>query len=269
MVTLADLKEALKLFIYGSQGVQLQQKAGTHELLVEDTGINIKEALREELQVLKRLYPTGKMVFFDDFNEPELKWGWFYGLGGSGEGAIRDTRYPFMGHASMRCNVSGPTMAAYIEPIKFLGYFPEEKMGIELWFALKDDKLNHIKFGIEYGDGTNYYVQQIQYDIPNLWWEVSHAGGDTTIVNTDLVTYCGVKAGTLVWHHAKAVVDFKTKKHMYAILDGVKYDLSNYSLIQVASPTLFKNATLAYTYVESKDGSDAWFDQIAVTIGEK
>lgn len=182
------------------------------------------------------IYPTGRPVFYDDFEAALLSWS--TALVGTGAAARINTD-AYQGDACVQLT-TGAAGADESEILKQIGRLPRRN-GVGLEYVLKLDAfhtigdLGYYQWGTEHR-GDLVRSAYIHYDpdhggVPMI--RVRHLGGYVNAITFPAARPLGI-AGTHKWYPWKLFVDFTNSRYIGLIFNDILLDLRQYSLYEWA-----------------------------------
>lgn len=201
----------------------------------------------------------GRVIHFDDFEGPVLRW----------DGETSPTTYfrlsarsPKSGSQSVQLHVVA-TAGQKCEIHRGCALLPSEQLGLGIAFAEPDtNSLFHLYF--RYWNGTDEYQARIEinfnaktlryYDSTG-WHEFADTFGFISTQN---------------YHHlAKLVADFETGKYVRFMLNDTEYDLSSYDLYTTPDTATVPHIRI-YLALEARvsTASDIYLDDYILTMDE-
>lgn len=225
------------------------------------TGAPDWQGLQWKTEVAMRptiIYPTGFVLFSDDFEGGSFGW-----LGGGSAGhvekqsayqPIRDTA-----HASLQAPGPADTYS-YLR--KMVPATKTGKLGLECLWTGPSVAFGYSKFGIDVYDGTRVYEYYLRYGHAGASWEYLDADDNfTSIPNSNQTFQTGIIGG----NSFKVVIDTVNKKYLRLFSNNLSIDLSSLSPHNAAASA--NDAVVVYFYVYSKTAGTASmsYDNVVVT----
>ena len=215
--------------------------------------------------------PTGKIVFFDDFEDGGATVRWI--KSGSTATTAIDTTYAWRGADSLKLTTNSAADATCGITFNMAPMKNDYKVGLAFhWMStatLANIKALELKI-IRY-DGTYIRTAKVQWlgtdgDAQEKWQYHNSSGSWADVTGGD--QELGTVAATLQWHFAKLVVDLADNKYIRIISDDQSYAFT--SLCQSASNTTI-NPLISYTITitaETGTAINAWIDNAIITTWE-
>lgn len=222
-------------------------------------------------RLISSLYPTGRVVWQDDFEATLLKWKEFAFSGGSGGGIARDTTKAYRESASLKIS-SGTTESGGYEANKDFGRTGNMRMGIEFHWARTYDLDHKLQAGIEWRNGVNAYQAMVYYHDKMI--RIMTPAGVVTLdtLGEDIEGYDRDAQEEFFFHHLKLTANFDKAKYGMLFFDDEVYDLCDYDLYIFASGSSGIKSHRAYLIWVNDTGittsKDAFFDDVIVTDHE-
>jgi len=201
----------------------------------------------------------GQTLFWDDFRDGLGAWT----TGGSNGGtAALQTTDALQGVNCMALNTPASAAATASAYIYLPRPVPTSGIGFGVCFSYTDSPW-YITVKVEYGDGTSF--RRAILDL-NMSGAKLYYWGDNAAYNEFSDWEAGA-TGANVWHYAKVAFSLDTNKYLYAVVDGVEYDLSAYDVYETASSTVIFMAHFEI-YGVAAGAQDVLLDCINVTTQE-
>jgi hypothetical protein len=171
--------------------------------------------------VLRPSSGTGKLIFWDDFEDTLLKWGYPDGVV-----VARDTTTAFRGGASLKIGTSDEKNIAWARRI--FSIVPSQKIGVEVKFYVPDwERLAYFYITLDYRDGVYQRIASIRYDVGNQIWQYYGADANYHDIEGSAQT---VQYASFSWIGVKFVADFSSEKYVSLTANQQTFNLSDYGI---------------------------------------
>ncbi len=197
------------------------------------TGAPDWQGLQWKVEATQRpslIYPSGKIIFYDDFESANFKW---TKVGHANSETELSTVVAFAGTASMKLKtpaIAGATAVART----LVALPPSNKVGIEekINFRSSPGTENFVIQMIHY-TGTIRHTVTAKIDLTANTLSVINSLGEYQIVESGI----SISRGVRIFHSFKLIVDFAKDVYVTVFLDETAYDLSEISIQTAADAT--------------------------------
>lgn len=204
------------------------------------------------------IYPSGKVIFIDNFEAAAFMWGIGVADGGSG-GLVGGMA--FTEDMSVKLQTTG-AVGSTAKMDKRIALPPSKKIGLECWYAFYAPTGGNIEFSVTYYDGTDALKASVKYNpAENNWTYYDSDGGDTVILGSTQKLY----KATLCYHHMKLIADFSKGEYVRLYSNQNTWDLSGFA-VNTTTPE-----TEEHLYLEIQNAGTgvgtvlAFIDNVVVT----
>lgn len=226
------------------------------------TGAPDWQGLRWKVEAVTRpnlAYPTGRVEFIDEFNEPNFHWSLTQDNGAT---VTLTTANAFDGVAAAKLSIAA-TAGSDARLTKSMGLFEAEKVGIELRHTLPAIGGNQgvLYIIIDWYDGATWKRAQISRAATANGWSYLTTGG--ALVEIDATR---PKLGDTVWHHVKMIADLATNEYTQLRFNETATDLTGkqlYSAASSSSPEL--QITIQFYRSTTGTACSAYVDSVLIT----
>lgn len=223
------------------------------------SGIDLTE-LAARLDSIVTFDRRGDVVWIDDFESGIGKWQ----LVRNNLAGARASSAEYARSGAFSCKITAGDAATNWAGIQHYGPRPVlSKVGFEFSFSFYEET-DRIRMEMEVYDGEYWVDSLIQFN-PQAY-TLEYLGSDNNL--HEFAT--GVYRRDYLWlfHTAKVVVDFTTRKYVRFILDDAEYDLSAhaaYSILNAASPVVYY---LIDHRIDGVSYPDMYVDDVIITQNE-
>lgn len=220
--------------------------------------------LATRLGAVKSYDRGGNVVMTDDFSSSITDW---TKAGSAGGLMSRSASLKESGEFSMELTtpaVAGDTVSVF----RSVAQPPTTtSIGLEAAFT-KDDNHRYIDIGTYIYDGTHMYNGIIRIDVQNSKLQYRNTSNTWTDFATGVdISQFGV-AGTLLFHHAKLVIDVEGHKYVRFTLDSIEYDISDYSFYYTTSAVGRQFTMYAEYHSNLASAEVSYIDSVILTRNE-
>lgn len=215
----------------------------------------------EKTEVVLRpnlLFPSGKLLLYDDFESPVIKWV----TGGVGAETVElSTTNAFGGSSSMKLKPGGTSgNNAYIT--QYLEFPRSKKVGFECKLMLGSGSDFTFDLALRYGTGTKSYVARIKYVVNDDVWVYLDSDGNYSTIPSSAQVFSGSFKN---WQHIKMVVDFNTGKYVSFQSNDLLIDMKNLemSTTDVVVPAHFYSWLMIET--QANVSPTTYIDDVVIT----
>ena len=212
----------------------------------------------ESVQRPNLLFPSGKVIFWDDFESPTQK----YVSGGSvGSTATISTEYSAKGTNSLKL-VTDDDTGDIATATYYFGLPASKKLGVELNFTLSEANLSSVQFTLYRFTGTVLKASWIRYVFADTnWVYFNDAGGFTAIPGGTQVLLNKDEC----FHRLKIVTDFDKETYTRFKCNDLTIDMSSIGIRSTANATA-PHARFIITASTSADAAaTCYIDNVAIT----
>ena len=224
------------------------------------TGAPDWQGLRWKTEAVNRpniMYPGGRQIMYDGFDESTLHWK----MGGTaGQTGVVSTDQALKGEASMKITTPlGPT--ANVSAAKYLGLPPTTKIGFQCAFYVGVPNVTDFRFTLDYYAGTKDANAIVLYDYANKKWRYWTSAGAFADIPGGLQD---LTEDSAPWQFMKLAVDFGADKYMYLRVNDTVFNLSALSL----KTTVEDHAKMLSTIVRFQSANavrSMYIDEVMIT----
>ena len=207
------------------------------------------------------MYPSGKLIFYDDFEESRLSW----------EGNEPPSTFvrllitnPFRGDGHLELNAP-PTGNRTATATKYLGLPPGNIVGVQTAFGARTNNTSLIEMQTVWRDGVRNYKAKVRFTVIAGTIEIwNDTGAYETLSGVTLL----MDASSDKYYFMKLIVDFGTGKYIGLHTNQNYTDLSAISVEDTGATLLERlQVSLIGSHTDS-NSSAADFDDVAITEEE-
>jgi len=217
--------------------------------------------LRWKVEVVQRpnlMYPSGKIILYDDFETATSTWGLIAAGGGTAE---LSTAAAYSGQGSVHL-IPSNNGTSYASMGRDGGMPLSNKVGIQFAWCSDTDQLSLMRVIVTGWTIVYHWVGEVRYDHVNGKWQYYDSSGSWEDVPNG--TQAQTAAGT-TWHMMKLIVDYSTGKYVRLYSDADSWDLSDISMRDIGATTA-KEITAAIGFLSVGTPSPViYVDDVAIT----
>ncbi|MBA7481123.1 hypothetical protein ES707_16593 [subsurface metagenome] len=202
----------------------------------------------------------GDVVFFDDFEEPILRWA--ADVPDALTYARLDSASAKSGSQALKLHTQN-VLNEIASMSRLFNVLVSKRLGHEISFSLLSNDCELRSFVSVLGDPRTY-EGEVMFDNfpPALYIETAPD------VYTKIADIGSVERSIFMFQTLKLVVDFNTNKYVRLLFGNVEYDLSAYDLVSIGTALAPQVSTGAYIYNKAAAGGDVWLDDSIFTQAE-
>jgi len=219
------------------------------------------------------IYPTsGKIVFFDDFENAGSDTRWVFS--GDGSGDATDGTYAYTDTQAMRITTGGTADQTETATTTLGVLNSNKKVGLaSMWSPdAAIANLKSLSFNIKYYNGTTVKHAGIQWvgtdaTLLNKWQYLNSSNAWTDVTDGGQTLY--TNATTLCPHGFKMIVDFEDNEYMRFFSDWQQFSVASTAVYSAANTTYPRYEIFMTLTTETGNAILCYFDNVLFTVKER
>ena len=204
------------------------------------------------------LYPSGRIIYSDDFSSPVVAWSLSGDLGYS---AGLTTTYTFTPPSAMKLTTPA-TATKRARMIKIFGLATTKIIGIQTAFNLDGGGTNQLVFSMNRRATGIYWTGTITYDAVNEKWIYVDVDGNEQDVSGGSQN---LSRGTGIYHFFKAIFDFEDGEYVGFYSDDTFYSMKGISLRKEVAGGSEQMTTAINLIATTNAAENVWIDNVTIT----
>ena len=175
------------------------------------------------------IFPTGRVIFSDEFSTPSVTWRSVFAGAGTQEIVTINSFTPPGCVRLLTAATAGNYEGMYYEA----GLPRSFKLGVEAAFCFADAVDTYLNIIVYWGKGNETYSGKVRYSRTNKYWEyVNSVNVWTRLPGSDMNLQVWVNN----YHRVKVIMDFSLKKYVSLQIDSYFIDMSDLNLRTITFP---------------------------------